>query len=127
MAWYLPTYIVWHYTSGLGAGVLTLWSLLRFIYHFFSLPILVTTLFSPWRRLSEAYPRYLRPGEWLSALVVNTLMRMVGALIRLGLIVVGGATLVVAAIISVLLMIIWLLLPAVVLSLLIGGLFLLFN
>ena len=80
---FAATYITWHYSAALIAFWKTGYELLRFLYHFFSVPVLVGTLFSPWRRLGEHQLGRWQLGAWLSSLIVNGLMRLVGSIIRL--------------------------------------------
>lgn len=120
-------YLVWHYTRGFWAVIELEKNLLRFIFNFFSISILLKTLFSPWRRLAEGYVAGLRPGEWLESFIVNSLMRLLGVIFRLILIVSGLIVLLVALAVSCLLILTWLLWPALILACLAGGLFLWFK
>ena len=125
---FLPLhYLWWHYTLALGDLAILLRDLWRFLYHFFSIPTLIRTLFAPWRRLGESYPHGFNPQAVLEIVVVNTLMRLVGLIFRLVMIVVGLATLMVAAVIGVCFFLIWLLLPFVIFSLATAGVFLLYK
>lgn len=118
------TYLIWHYTSGFKAGLAVARDVNYFIANFFSLPILVKTLFSPWRRLAETYGKGLNPEQWFETLIVNVLMRVVGAIIRLAMIVSGLIILVLVLLVSLLALLAWLLLPVIFISLVVGGLFL---
>lgn len=64
-------------------------NLQRFIFHFFSIPILLGTLFIPFHRLAERRERGFNPENILETLIVNTVMRAVGALVR-GVIILTG-------------------------------------
>ncbi|MEA1929335.1 MAG: hypothetical protein U9M92_00395 [Patescibacteria group bacterium] len=112
-------YLWWHYTTAWRDGAIIWSNLLRFIYHFFSLPILVRTWVAPWRRLGEAYKPGLHPGEWASSLVVNLLMRIVGALARTILIISGLCSLVLMVLMGIIGALVWLLMPLIVVVLLI--------
>jgi ATP-dependent Clp protease ATP-binding subunit ClpA len=77
------SYIAWHYGSGLQ-GVITLWkNYLEFVYHYFSIPILLATLLTPFKRI---YRVKQRPGfsfqEWFDRTSYNLLSRVMGAIIR---------------------------------------------
>lgn len=63
---------------------------LRQTYHKFSIPLLVRTIFAPWRRDSES-TRGLSLPQILRVAVDNLLSRIIGAVIRTGTLVVGGA------------------------------------
>lgn len=124
---YLPTYVIWHYTAGLKAALGLALNFIRFTANFFSLQLLLKTLFSPWRRLGEHYVSGLHPSEWLSTFLVNTLMRIVGAIIRLILIIVGLIMIIITAVFGLLVMIVWVLWPVLIILAISGGLFLIFN
>ncbi len=120
-------YLWWHYTLALRDLTVVSGNLLWFIYRFFSLPSLVKTLFSPWRRLGEGYRRGFNPQAFLETLVVNTLMRIVGVIFRLVMIAVGLMALVVAILVGILFFIFWFLLPPLILILATAGVWLMIK
>ena len=77
-----PAYLRWHYTSAFRSIVLIWIDLLWFVYHFFSVPTVVRTFLSPWKRLGEETRSGFHPQEFFEALVTNTMMRIVGIIIR---------------------------------------------
>ncbi len=83
----LPTlarrYFGWHYTTGLVDCVRLSANFIWFVYHFFSVPEVTRTLFAPWRRLGESYRVGFHPERALEALLVNTLMRFFGFVVRI--------------------------------------------
>jgi hypothetical protein len=106
------SYLGWHYTLALQdlAGIYR--NILRFVYHFFSLPVLVRTIFAPWRRLGEAYPSgMLDISGKLAAFFINSMMRLVGAIIRLWMILFGSLVWLLAAILGLVTFVLWLVLP----------------
>lgn len=111
---FISTYIVWHYTQALS-GTVRLWlNALWFVQHFFSLPLLAKTLFSPWRRLNETYQGGLNFENIASLIIVNTLMRLVGAVIRLFVIAIGLIAFITAFLGGIVFFVIWLLAPIVI-------------
>ncbi len=56
---------------------------------FFSVPLLLATLFSPWRKYRWNYPRAFDVGEYVNTFVSNSFSRIIGAICRLVLIVTG--------------------------------------
>jgi hypothetical protein len=120
-------YLNWHYSSALR-NLVQIWSnFVWFIYHFFSLGVLVRTLFSPWRRLDEGYQKGLEPEAWFETLILNTLMRAVGLFIRSIFIILGLAALLVTVALVVPALVVWLLLPPIVAGLFFGGLIFIFQ
>jgi ATP-dependent Clp protease ATP-binding subunit ClpC len=76
-------FIVWHYSKGLEYYLQSWLSYFGWIGHYFSLPLLLKTLFSPWKRLVEEdrspgfdLPKYIR------SLTFNLISRGIGAVAR---------------------------------------------
>lgn len=109
----IPLYLMWHYSRSLRDYVRVATDFLWFLFHFFSLGILIRTLFSPWRRMGERYKGAFDPGALIATFIVNTLMRIVGFVIRMGVIIVGVITLILIVPLLVLLFFIWLALPII--------------
>ncbi len=82
-------YLTWHFIV-MPRAIAAAWKdVLDFGLDYFSLPLLIKTLFSPWRRYSWSYPRGFMPAAFLEALVSNFISRTLGAIVRVGLIVIG--------------------------------------
>ncbi len=120
-------YLGWHYTLALKDYAVNAGNILRFIYHFFSLPTLIKTFFAPWRRLGEQYRKVFDPGAWFETFILNALMRLLGMFFRLWLILTGLAVLAVASVAAVVIFIFWLILPLAVAIIFLGGLNLLWS
>ena len=121
---FIGGYIAWHYSAAL-ADILRVWgNMMWFTFHFFSTGRLVTTLFSPWQRMQEEYPKKgtFDIEYFLGTLAVNIIMRLVGFIVRVIFI---AASLMLAAIGllgGVLFMAFWLVAPAAVVYLFMIGL-----
>lgn len=108
----LPYYLVWHYSTALF-DIRNIWkNFLIFIYNFFSVPRLISTLFSPWMRLNDKYT----PDTLLETLVFNSMMRVFGVFVRVSFIIIGGVTLLATLVFGVIFYVIWLLLPLLLLG-----------
>ena len=77
-------YTKWHYGNALFDILRVLGNFLWLSLHFFSTGILIRTLFSPFMRMREEYPAsgHFDPEYYAGTIVVNTLMRLVGFLVR---------------------------------------------
>jgi len=62
---------------------------LKFGLNYFSIPLLLKTLFSHWRRYRWLYPKGLDIGKYFEALISNLISRFLGFIMRLVLIIVG--------------------------------------
>jgi hypothetical protein len=116
--WY---YILWHYTKAWADLLRIIGNYFWFVSNFFSINLLLQTLFSPWRRLSISGGR---GGEesFIGALIINTIMRFVGFFARIFTIVFGIVALAVTAALSVAAILVWLFLPVIVFLLFFAGL-----
>ncbi len=83
-------YIKWHYTDAFIDLIGVIRNFLFFFYNLFSIKILFKTLFSPFHRMTEVYDkRGFKLEKLAEAFIVNSLMRVVGALLRFMLIIFG--------------------------------------
>ncbi len=123
-ALFLFRYIGWHYSSAFK-DILALWlNFAWFVTHFFSMPILLRTLFSPWKRMSDAYQR--RGLTYLAeTLVFNTFSRIFGACIRIVLLALGILSLCILVLALIPSLIVWIILPFIALLLITFGISLL--
>ena len=123
---FINAYGVWHYTTAVKQCMHIWRNFIWFLYHFFSIPTLVRTLFVPWHRLHEEYDGGLHIQEWLTAKVVNGMMRLVGACMRTAVILFGLVVEVIVIVGGAAVFTIWLALPVVIITLLFVAEYLLF-
>ena len=104
-------WMVWHFYE-MPAFLFLVWkNYISFISDFFSISLLVKTLFSPWRKYKSKYPSILNLGESLGALIYNTFSMFVGIIGRSVLIILGVIALIFILILGGLIILCWLLLP----------------
>ncbi len=113
----IPFYAKWHYIEGFRDLSHNWKSFIFFILHFFSLGLLVRTWFAPFRRLNEAYKREFDAEVFFETLVANTLMRMVGFVLRTVVILIGLFVLLLTVVFGPVAFVLWALAPLVVLFL----------
>jgi hypothetical protein len=115
-------YVSWHYGRALRDFKSVYSGFISFFFNFFSIPLLVETLFDPWRRLmDEKKEKGLIEGA-LGKIIVNFLMRIVGFGMRTITIVIGLAATAVAAVVGIILFLVWLALPLILVFLFFAGL-----
>ncbi|MBU6390285.1 hypothetical protein KGQ31_01920 [Patescibacteria group bacterium] len=114
-------YLLWHYTKALADLARIVSNYLWFIGNYFSINVLLRTLFSPWRRLAVTSGR---GGEesFLGAFIINTIMRFVGFLVRAFTILFGALALAAVAVLGIGAFAAWLLLPVIIFFLFFAGL-----
>ena len=110
----LASYVTWHYGRALRSGVLLFNNFLIFLFHFFSVSLLLKTYFSRFGRLGERYKRGLDLESFLSTFLINMLMRVVGAIVRTIFILIGLVSMAIVTILGVAFFLIWLLFPLVI-------------
>ena len=72
----------WVYARGIVEYLRAWGNLHWFLYHFFSVPVLLQSFFAPFHRLREKKLRGFDLEDWASVIAVNTLMRFVGMIVR---------------------------------------------
>ena len=118
----IPFYLRWHYSEGLKDLSKNWKNFISFVLHFFSLGLLFRTWLTPFGRLTEDYQRGLHLEAFFETLVTNTLMRIVGFVLRSFVMVFGVIALSAVVILGPVVLIIWLLIPFLIPLLLFVGL-----
>jgi hypothetical protein len=115
-------YIRWHYSYALSDIIGIIRNFLWFFYEFFSIPLLLKTLFVPFHRLSETAHKGFDPSAWAEAFMVTTMMRVVGAFLRILLIGMGVLFLVLTLLGGMFILAVWVFAPAMLIFLFGSGL-----
>jgi|SRR3989338_1194353 len=118
----IPFYLRWHYSEGCKDLFHNWQSFVSFVLYFFSIGFLFKTLFAPFGRLNEEYKKGFNPETFFETLVVNTLMRVVGFVLRTFVIVVGLVALLMVVVLGPVVFVLWTLAPLIILFLFIFGL-----
>lgn len=115
MTWslFLLQYIWWHYHDGLYAFGRHTFNFPRLIWRLLAPISLLRTLFAPLQRLQEPYRKRASFADWAGSFVVNTIMRILGAVLRLVLLVCGFIGLVISSLAAVGALLVWVTLPLV--------------
>lgn len=93
-----------------------------FSLNFFSTPLLLKTLLSPWRRYKWTYPKGFDVKEFFNTLISNFFSRILGALCRLFLIIAGIFLQVFVIIFGAILFVGWLILPLLIIYIIFSSL-----
>ncbi len=109
-------WIVWHFFE-VPRFLFSVWkNYMAFGLDFFSAPLLLSTLFSPWRRYGWAYPRGFNIVEYANTFVSNMFSRMIGALCRLVLIVAGVFVQIIIFLVGIIVILLWVLIPFIMIG-----------
>ena len=121
MAEIFSNYFKWHYGKSFTELFGVIKNFISFILHFFSFKLLLKTLFHPWRRMKENYPK-MDLGAFFSSLLVNIIMRIVGLISRLIIISIGLLSLFFTITFSIFLFLVWFFLPFLIVGCIVAGL-----
>ena len=117
-------YLKWHYGKAVSS-LADIWkNFLYFVSEFFSLKLLFRNFFDPWKRMTDGYPKSFDLRKYFYAFIANSIVRVVGMIMRSVLIVIGLSCYVLLALAYPLALIIWLILPLFIITLIGTGLFL---
>ena len=109
-------WLVWHFVE-VPKFLLTVWkNYILFALNYFSLPILLKSLFAPWRRYRWNYPKGINVGDFLSTLISNTFSRIMGAIMRIVLIAVGIVFQIFVILAGIAIILLWILIPFIVIA-----------
>lgn len=112
----VPSYLVWHYGAAFR-DITRVWTnFLWFFNNFFSMTLLAKTFFAPWRRIQESRGPGFSLENIAEAVVTNTVMRFMGALMRFVILLVGGIVILFFFWVGVVFFAVWLLLPALLIA-----------
>jgi len=82
-------WVEWQFFEMPG-NILRAWrNFLNFGLYYFSIPILLKSLFSPWKRYHWVRPRGFDIGKYLETIISNLFSRTLGAILRFFLIIIG--------------------------------------
>ena len=108
--------LIWQFWD-VPKAILKGWgNFLYFNLNYFSVPLLLKTLFSPWRRYKYSYGRTFEVWQNIEILVFNMMSRIIGAVLRIVLIILGLIIEVLIILIGAVIFIGWLFLPALLLA-----------
>lgn len=110
-------YFLWHYSRAFRE-IFHVWlNLLWFIIRFFSIPQLIRSWFAPFKRITEERRRGFSFEDVAGYIIINLLSRLVGAILRTILIVIGLVFLFATIVAGALTQLLWVFVPAI----LVGG------
>lgn len=115
-------YLFWHYSRAL----LDMFGIMRnyawAIGHVFSVRIILSTLFVPWHRMHEhSAGLFSDPAEFFGNLLVNTTLRIIGFIVRTGILLIALLAWVALVLVGVLVLLSWVMLPVVLVMLTISA------
>jgi len=114
-------YLAWYFSDTSG-GILKGWqNCLKFNLNHWSVPLLLKTWFSPWRRYRSSYGKAFSFTRYFEVLAFNLMSRVIGAIMRSVLIIIGLFTEVLVFLSGVAVLLTWLILPFILILTFIYG------
>lgn len=109
-------YLLWHYSEAYKQ-LFGVWrNIIWFVIHFFSIPQLLMTLFSPWKRMVEERKKSWDIEDFASRIIINIISRIIGAIMRMGVIAVGLVSLSVTLFAAITTYTLWLIAPLIIVA-----------
>lgn len=121
------SYAHWHYGQAFRDMYRVWTNLIWFVFNFFSIATLISTFFQPFKRLDEGYPKGFDPAAWIQTLIVNVLMRFVGAMVRATLILIGLFFALLVSLGGLLVFAVWIIMPVFIVAIVVLGMYLLIH
>ncbi|MBU2592664.1 MAG: AAA family ATPase [Patescibacteria group bacterium] len=105
------SFLVWHYTKGLNFFLNRWLFVLTWVNHYFSIGLLIKSLFAPWKRLIIEESDSPGLKGFFDRFTFNLISRAIGAVVRLAVVLAASLILVLTVIAGFLLFLIWLIFP----------------
>lgn len=108
-------YLKWHYSRAIFSLVKIWRNFLFFLLEFFSLKLLIKNLLDPWKRMTDPYPKTFSFKSYLFSFITNSITRVVGIVMRLGLLIIGVVVVFLFCLALPIFISLWLILPLLIL------------
>jgi len=119
-------WLVWYFVET-PKRILRGWkNILSFNLNYFSVPLLFKTMFSYWHQYRWYYPRGFDIGQYLEVFFSNLISRILGAIVRIFMIVFGVVAEIIIFIIGIIILAAWLFMPVLIVSAVLKGISLIF-
>jgi len=107
------SWLLWHYVVALKEIYQRWRDFLRFSLDYFSIPFLLKTIFSPWRKYKVSYGKGFDIAKILEAFGFNAFSRLLGVVIRTTVIFIGLLTEILIVFFGIFIIFSWILLPLI--------------
>lgn len=115
----VTSWFLWHFVE-MPKFLFLVWkNYLAFGSNFFSIPLLFSTLFSPWRRYKWHYPKGFDIWGYYTTFISNVFSRITGAICRFFLIIFGVVTQIFIFTLGIIVILFWILMPFISVALIV--------
>ena len=113
----ITSWFLWHFFEA-PKFLFSVWkNYIFFVLNYFSVSLLLSTFFSPWRKYRWQYPRGFDFGKYYEVFISNIFSRIIGAFLRLILIIIGIIAQILVIIAGIVVILFWILMPFIALAL----------
>lgn len=119
-------YLLWHYTHAYAELFHVYKNFMWFMIHFFSLPSLARTLFSPFKRITEERHKAWDLEDFAGSIIINIISRIIGAIVRGTILLFGLISLLVTTLLGATIYALWFVAPVIIVATLVLGVVYLF-
>ncbi|KPJ56042.1 hypothetical protein AMJ49_05845 [Parcubacteria bacterium DG_74_2] len=119
-------YLQWHFNDQVKAILIAWKNFLSFGLNYFSIPLLLRTFCSPWRRYRYFYPKSFDFKKYIDTFTFNAISRGIGMVMRTILIIIGIIAEFFIFVAGLLFVLFWLFLPVILVILFFYGIKFLF-
>jgi len=114
-------YFIWHYSRAFKELFHVWLNFLWFIIHFFSIPQLMRSWFSPWKRMVEDRGNKWNLEDLAAYIIIGLISRIIGGILRTVIIALGLVCLLSAVIAGFAIHLFWIVAPLLIFSLFVIG------
>jgi len=111
------SWLKWRFYEAPAALFLIWKNYIYFVSDFFSMPLLLKTFISPWKRYKWSYPKGFNIGGFFSAFISNVFSRIIGIIGRSVLIILGIVSQFFTLVIGTAVISIWIFMPLILIGL----------
>jgi hypothetical protein len=117
----VQNYFLWHYTRAFTELTHVWFNFIWFTINFFSIPQLMRSWFSPWKRISEERGNKWNFEDFAGFLLIGLISRIIGFAIRTTIIFSGLVALLLNILAGLAVYVLWIILPVIIIGMLVFG------
>jgi len=109
-------YLAWHFVDTPRTFGRAWRNYLYFVLNYFSVPLLLKTFFSHWRRYASPYGKGFDPKRYIETFVFNVMSRVIGMILRTLFIILGIVAETFVFSVGLAILLVWIILPLVLVA-----------
>lgn len=114
-------YLLWHYSRAFLEIFHVWFNFIWFVIHFFSIPQLMRSWLSPWKRITESRGNKWNLEDLAGFIIIGLISRIIGFILRTSVIVIGLISLLFVILIGFSIYALWIALPLIIIAMAVFG------